>query len=501
MKRSTFVVTFLLLSSITFSQTAFQKTFPVIDKYNDSLLKDWNVPGLALGIVYKDQLIYSKGYGYRDLEQKLPVQATTLFPIASNTKLFTATAAAMLEQEGKLNLDKPVRNYMPSLTFSNDELNAKITLRDMLSHRTGLPRYDALWAGTDMSRKEAISKVIYMKPRLGLREGYIYNNMMYASAGVVMEQVTGKSWEDIIREKIFTPLQMKSSVFNTEDMKKSGNYSIAYFEKDSTRKLLPRKHEVRTDVLGAAGTIESSVEDMSHWMIALLNDGMYLGKQVIAPKAINETMVPNIIADKEGKYDELSNALYAMGRFIQTYKGYKIATHTGSVDGYYSSLTFVPALKLGVFMILNGEAGGFIRTVMTFPVIDRLLALSNTPWSQRYLADYKTFLDLDKRITDSLNATQIKGTNPSHPLSSYAGTYTSSIYGSMKIELVNDTLMISFRKVQASLSHFHYDRFVTKAAGTDLPEFRLNFLMSNKGVIDSLSMSLFGDPVEVFVKK
>ncbi len=144
MKRSTLVVTFLLLSSITFSQTSFQKTFPVIDKYIDSLLKDWNVPGLALGIVYKDQLIYSKGYGYRDLERKLPVQASTLFPIASNTKLFTATAAAMLEQEGKLNLDKPVRNYMPSLTFSNDELNAKVTLRDMLSHRTGLPRYDAL---------------------------------------------------------------------------------------------------------------------------------------------------------------------------------------------------------------------------------------------------------------------------------------------------------------------------------------------------------------------
>ncbi len=493
-------LSFLFCFSVSFTQTPFQKTFPAIDKYIDSLLKDWNIPGLALGIVYKDQLIYSKGYGYRNLEQKLPVQAKTLFPIASNTKLFTATAAAMLDEEGKLSLDKPVRNYMSSLIFSNDELNTKVTLRDMLSHRTGLPRYDALWAATDMSRKEAISKVVYMKPRLGFREGYIYNNMMYASAGVVMEQVTGKSWEDIIREKILTPLQMNATVFSTDDMIKNGNYSTGYFEKDSTRKLLPKKYIVQTDALGAAGIIKSSVEDMSHWMIAQLNEGMYQGSQAISAKAIKETMVPNIIADKEGRYDEISNALYAMGRNIETYKGYKIATHTGSVDGYYSNLTFVPALKLGVFMVHNGEPGGALRSVMAFPVIDRLLALPYTPWSQRYLADYKKYLVQDKRAVDSINATQVKGTVPSHALSSYAGTYVNPLYCNIKIELISDSLTISFRRAQLPLSHFHYDQFVTKVEGTDLPEFRLNFLTNGKGAIDSISMSLFGDPVEVFVK-
>ena len=501
MKRAIFIVTFLLFSSIVFSQPAFQKTFQAIDKYIDSLLKDWNIPGLALGIVYKDQLIYSKGYGYRNLEQKLPVEATTLFPIASNTKLFTATAAAMLEEEGKLDLDKPVRNYMPMLTFSNDELNTKVTLRDMLSHRTGLPRYDAIWVGSDMSRREAISKVVYMKPRLGFREGYIYNNMMYASAGLVLETVTGKSWEDIIRDDIFKPLQMNASVFSKDDMVKSGDYAIGYFEKDSTRQLLPKKFDAQSVALGPAGIIKSSVEDMSHWMITQLNDGLYHGKQVIPTKAIKETMVPNIIADKEGRYDELSNALYAMGRNIETYKGYKIATHTGSVDGFYSNLTLVPALKLGVFMIHNGEAGGSLRTVMAFPIIDRLLGLSITPWSQRFLADYKTAVAQDKRVTDSLDATQVKGTSPSHALSSYTGTYTSLLYGSMKIELVNDVLTISFKKIQSPLSHFHYDQFITKVEGTDLPPFRLNFLTNNKGEINGISTSLFGDPVEIFIKK
>ena len=238
--RLKFLMAFLLFVSTTNSQVSFQKTFPAIDRYVDSLSKDWNLPGLALGIVYKDQLIYSKGYGFRNLEEKLPVQTNTLFPIASNSKLFTATLAAMLAEEGKMNLDKPVRSYMPSLNFYNDDLNARISMRDMLSHRTGLPRYDFIWVGNEGSRKDAVSKVMYMKPQLGLREGYIYNNMMYASAGLVMETIMGKTWEDLTREKISLPLEMKASVFDYNEMRKSGNYSLSYFLPDTTRNLLPK---------------------------------------------------------------------------------------------------------------------------------------------------------------------------------------------------------------------------------------------------------------------
>ena len=145
------------------SRLAYQQKFPSIDKYIDSTLKEWNVPGLALTVVYKDQTIYTKGYGFRDLEKKLPVETNTLIPIASNTKLFTATLACILAEEGKLSLDKPVRNYLPSLVFSTDELNAKVTLRDMLSHRTGLPRYDGIWVNSPLTRKELLEKVTYME--------------------------------------------------------------------------------------------------------------------------------------------------------------------------------------------------------------------------------------------------------------------------------------------------------------------------------------------------
>ncbi len=413
MKNIIFLFALLLQIPSAFSQTnIFQNKFPFIDRYIDSLMREWNVPGLALGIVYKDQLIYKKGYGYRNLDKKLPVETTTLFPIASNTKLFTATAASMLAAEGTLVLDKPVRNYMPSLNFSNDELNAKVTLRDMLSHRTGLPRYDGIRASS-LIRKEVIAKVSFMKPQLGLREGYTYNNLMFIAAGGIMENVSGKSWEEIVSQKIFQPLGMKKSCFSNQDMIKSNNYSLGYFMQDSTNRLLPVSHN-SSERLGPAGSIKSNIEEMSYWMIAQLNGGKYEGRQVIPEKAIKETLIPNSIADKEGKWDELSNSLYGLGRNIQMYKGYKITAHTGSVNGYYSNLTFIPVQQLGIFIVYNGKPGGSFRSGIAFPVIDYLLGLSYTPWSERYKKEYLASRLLEKKVKDSIIATQVKNTVPSH---------------------------------------------------------------------------------------
>jgi CubicO group peptidase (beta-lactamase class C family) len=501
MRSKILLAAFLFITISSYSQTnPFQKKFPLIDRYVDSLLKDWNVPGLALGIVYKDQLIYAKGYGYRDVEKKLPVTATTIFPIASNTKLFTATAAVMLADEGKLSLDKPVRTYMPSLNFYNDELNTKVTLRDMLSHRTGLPRYDGIWVASPFSRKETIGKVALMKPQLGFREGYIYNNMMFATAGAVMEAVTGMSWEDIIRTKIFEPLKMRASYFTDEDVIKYGNYSIAYFEPDSTKRLLQEQYVEQSSALGPAGTIKSNVEDMSHWMIAQLNGGKYNGQQVIPESAIKQTLVPNNIADRQGKWDELSNSLYTLGRTIQSYKGYKIATHTGSIDGFYSNLTLIPGERLGIFMVHNGSPGGSFRSAMALPVIDRLLGLSYTPWSERYRKDYLEAKALEKKFKDSVNATQVKNTTPSHALAAYTGRYSNPMYGDISIELQNGQLVFLFRKQSSLLHHFHYDQFITKEENNDKPDFRLNFLTNSKGDIDRILTEPFGDPETEFVK-
>jgi CubicO group peptidase (beta-lactamase class C family) len=284
-------------------------------------------------------------------------------------------------------------------------------------------------------------------------------------------------------------------------MMKNSNYSLAYFEPDSTRRLLPQMYVAQSDALGPAGTIKSNVEDMSHWMIAQLNNGKYNGAQAIPANAIKETLVPNAIADRQGKWDELSNSLYALGRTIQTYKGYKIETHTGSIDGYYSNLTFIPGQQIGIFIVHNGISGGSYRSGMAFPVIDRLLGLGYTPWSDRYKKDYFDAKVQEKKMKDSINATQIKNTTPSHALSAYTGTYTNPMYGDMTIELQNGQLIVLFRKQTSTLYHFHYDQFITKKENNDKFDFRLSFLTNSKGDIARITINPIGDPVAEFVKK
>ncbi len=325
--------------------------------------------------------------------------------------------------------------------------------------------------------------------------------MMFAASGSVMETVTGKSWEEIIRQKIFQPLDMNVTCFTNEDMMKNSNYSLAYFEPDSTSRLLPQMHVAQSDALGPAGTIKSNVEDMSHWMIAQLNNGKYNGAQAISANAIKETMVPNAIADRQSKWDEQSNSLYALGRTIQTYKGYKIASHTGSIDGFYSNLTLIPGEHMGIFIVHNSSPAGSLRSVMAFPVMDRLLSLSYTPWSERYRKDYLEAKVQEKKRTDSIKTTQVKNTVQSHSLNAYAGTFSNPTYGDMIIEWQNNQLVFLFRKQRSVLHHFHYDQFITKEENTGKPDFRLNFLTNSKGDIDRITMNPYGDPVAEFVKK
>lgn len=471
-----------------------------VESYLDSMLAFWRIPGMAIGIVHKDQLIYAKGFGFRDAAKRLPVNSKTIFPIASNTKLFTAIAACMLHEEGKLNIDQPVRNYLPELVFSTDELNAKTTIRDMLSHRTGLPRYDGIWVNAPYTRRELLDKVTHMKPNQGFREGYQYNNMMYAAAGVAMEKVTGMSWEDIIRQKLLKPLGMNSTGFTNTEAQAGGNYSLSYFTPLGSSEVLAKKYEAQSTALGPAGTIKSCIEDMSQWMIALLNNGDFMGQKVIPEKAIRNTLIAKSITDPEFAQPELSQGVYGLGRWMLTYKGYQIAMHTGSIDGFYSNLTLLPNEQLAIFMVHNYTEAGGSRSQMVLPVIDRLLNLELTNWNARWKKDYDE--NLKRAITrrDSIGRMQVPNTVPSHDLAQYAGTFSNVLYGKMNVDLVNNQLFIVFREQRSPLFHFHYDQFTTKEEKTDYSDFRLNFLTNTAGEIDRFTLSPFGDPVAEFVK-
>ena len=199
------------------------------DRYIEQIMKDWNSPGIAVGIIIKGKLVYSKGYGYRDLEKKLPVTYKTLFPISSNRKLFTSVAMGMLVEEGKLAWDEPISIYIPQIKFYNQELYNTVTLRDMLAHRTGISRNYFMWNRTDFNRNELFERLKYLEPAEPIRQSIIYNNLIYAIAGYCLELITGRTWEDFVQENIFNPLNMNSTLFTIEDMEMQDDFAYPYF--------------------------------------------------------------------------------------------------------------------------------------------------------------------------------------------------------------------------------------------------------------------------------
>jgi CubicO group peptidase (beta-lactamase class C family) len=313
------------------------------DAYMEKVLKDWNAPGVGVGVVVGDKLVFAKGYGYRDYGKKLPFTPTTLCPIASNTKLFTAVAAGLLVDEGKLTWDKPIRESVRSIEFYNDQLNDTVTLRDMLSHRTGITRHDSIWYKSDFTRKQLFERLKYLEPSQPLRQIFLYNNMMFAGAGYIIELQSGKTWEEFVRERIFKPLAMNSTVYTIADLKKQPDHGVPYTEKRDTSEIYEIPYYEETVGVAPAGAIISNIQDMSHWLIALMNDGKYGGKQVLPADVLSATLapaiaLPNTMGEARG-YWELLNAAYGMGRFTASYRGHLLTFHGGDINGFHSQVS------------------------------------------------------------------------------------------------------------------------------------------------------------------
>lgn len=450
-----------LLPLITSAQDIdVQKRMKGFDQTVEKILKDWNVPGCGIGIVVKDKLVFARGYGYRDLENRLPVTPNTLFQIASNTKLFTATAVGFLVEEGKIDWDKPARNYVPQLQFYNDELNASVTIRDMLSHRTGISRHDAIWDGSDFSRKELFDRIKYLEPSIPFRSGALYNNMMYVAAGQSVEYLSGQTWEEYVTKKIFEPLEMHHSMFVVEDMLKQPDFMTPYYEKRDTTILLRSLYYTQNQGLGPAGSIISSVNDLSKWVIAQINGGKFKGNQVIPAGIIKETMKPAIpYSSVPDRYFENLNAMYGMGRITSSYKGHYLTRHGGSIGGIYSNISIMPADSIGVIVFTNRISQ--LPGIIAFTVYDRLLGLPETAWSDRGLKDYLKGRETARESRKKPNTDRVLGTNPSHKLADYAGIFEDPAYGRVIVAYRNDSLTFKFNQYELPLYHYHYDRFMT----------------------------------------
>ncbi len=418
------------------------------DAFMEKTLKDWNAPGIGVGIVVNDKLVFAKGYGFRDYEKKLPITANTLFPIASNTKLFTAVAAGFLVEEGKLTWDRPIRESVPTIEFYDNALNNTVTLRDMLSHRTGITRHDSIWYKSDYTTKELFERLKYLEPKEPPRQLFLYNNMMYAGAGYSIELQSGKTWADYVREKILKPLEMNHTVYSIADMLKASDYGVPFTEKRDTTELYKIPYYEDTQGLAAAGAIISNIEDMSHWLIALMNNGQYAGKQVLPPKVLQATLepaisLPNSAGQTRGWWEVLNSA-YGMGRWTASYRGH---------------------------------------------VYERLLGMDQTPWTDRLLDIRLKNKKAGTEARSKAGAARVANTKPSHPLEDYVGEYEHRAYGILKIGLKDNQLQFEFHKIRLPMTHFHYDRFDTPDDEQN-GKWSVNFSTNPQGDIDKTTMSL-----------
>lgn len=502
-KKLTLACLLLAIFSISFAQKKIKTNtgndlFSGLDTSFQRVLNDWHAAGFAVAVIEKDKIIYAKGFGYRDLENKIPVTPNTLFAIGSCTKAFTASLLGMLQKEGKLELNKPVRNYIPELKFFNDNMNNQIQLNDMMSHRTGLPRHDYSWYAFPSSSRDSLMKRIqYMEPSFGLREKWQYNNFMYLMQGMVTEKITGKSWEENVKEKIFKPLGMNQSNLSIPDLQKNEDAALGYgLKKDSIINKLDYYH---INAMGPAGSINSNVMEMANWVRTWINGGKFEGKEIIPAGYLSEAMGSQMIIGTGLPTKEKPDVFfstYGFGWMLASYKGHFRVEHGGNIDGFSASTCFFPTDSIGI-VVLSNQNGSTIPSIIRNTISDRVLHLPYFDWNADFKKTVAKAKSASKEAQKNSVSNQKQNTNPSHSLKEYQGLYNHPGYGTFEVQLRNDSLICLLGKDILWLRHYHYDVFepfnIDPKDGIDTTErspTHLNFQMNEAGDISSVEMAM-----------
>jgi CubicO group peptidase (beta-lactamase class C family) len=423
-----------------------------LDAYVERALKDWQIPGVAVCVVKDGKAVVMKGYGVKEMGTTDKVDENTLFMIGSNTKAFTATALAMLAADKKLSLDDHVIKWLPHFKLYDPWVTKEAIIRDLLCHRLGFETFqgDFMYFDSDLSTAEVREKFGRVKPMYSFRSRWGYTNAAFMTAGEIIPKVTGQTWAAFVKDSLFTPLEMNNTLALTKDIKNAANKATAHTLAWGVLKKIPYGN---IDNLAPAGSISSSINDMSHWVMAQLNDGRYNGKQVIPSEARRQTWTPNSIIGQGGhRFNKAHFSLYGLGWMLQEYSGREIVSHTGGVNGFVTSVTLVPEEKLGIIVLTNTDANHFFESLKN-EILDAYLGLPYRNYSQLHLTAAKRGEQRAAQWLQQKRDTIAMKQATTLPIASYAGNYEHEVYGKMTIAPENGKLIARFEH--------HHGRFAT----------------------------------------
>jgi CubicO group peptidase (beta-lactamase class C family) len=461
--------------------------------------REFEIPGLAVAVVKDGRVVLARGYGLRRLGAPEPVEAGTLFAIASNTKAFTAAALGLLVEDGRLGWDDPVTRHLPAFQMYDPYVSREMTVRDLLTHRSGLGlgEGDLLYfPPSTFTRREIVEKVRYLRPASSFRSRYAYDNILYIVAGEVVAAAAGKSWDAFVQDRLLAPLQMADSVASPSALAKSANTAAPHAKVEGTLRVVAPDDSGN---IAAAGGILSSARDMARWVSALLAakaGGVAAGP--LTPRLVQELWSAHTILP----IPELPDALaalaprfssYGLGFGLRDYHGRKLVTHTGGLSGMVSRVALVPEEGLGVVVLTNQESSGG-RDAVAYRLLDAYLGLPATDWVPRFKEAARLEEERARAAEAAHRAARATGSRPSLPLARYAGRYRDAWYGEASIQAEGDRLVLRFSRspsLTGDLEHWHYDTFVSRWRDRTVPDAFVTFALRPDGAVAEFKMAAF----------
>jgi CubicO group peptidase (beta-lactamase class C family) len=492
MKRTILIRFFLVAFLVILPQAALAQTLPsqAFDDYVNQAMKDWEVPGMTIAVIKDDRIVFAHGYGVRELGKPAPVDENTLFAIGSSSKAFTAAALAMLVDEGKLKWEDPATKYLPGFQLFDPYSTRELTVSDLITHRSGLSRGDMLWYASPYDRAEVLRRVRYLKPTWSLRARFGYQNIMFLAAGEIIPSVTKKSWDDFVRERIFTPLGMKSTNTSIRSLENAADVASPHSKIDNKVRPVAWRN---IDNIAPAGSINSTVVDMAQWVRLQLGGGNYQNQRLLSAAVVKEMQSPQTVIRLEGQmaslYPEAHFLNYGMGWFLSDYRGKKLVEHGGAIDGMRAEVAMIPEEKMGV-VVLTNLGGTIFPHALMYKVFDSYLGVPAKDWCADLLKVTKGLEQQAKTAEQKAENERVKGTSPSLALEKYAGKYQSEMYGEATLAVENGKLVLHFGPhFTGDLEHWNYDTF--RVVWRDPMEGKgfINFRLSTSAKVDWMNVA------------